>query len=42
MNEVVEVCMISWKTEYYGAAEPPVQCSECHLSGLTELPVFVT
>lgn len=24
------------RTEYYGAAEPPVRCGESHLSGLTE------
>ena len=24
------------KSEYYGAAEPPVRCGESHLSGLTE------
>lgn len=29
------------KTEYYGAAEPPVRCGESHLSGLTEPPHFV-
>ena len=29
------------KTEYYGAAEPPVRCGESHLSGLTEPPQFV-
>ena len=28
------------KTEYYGAAEPPVRCGESHLSGLTEPPQF--
>ena len=26
------------KSEYYGAAEPPVRCGESHLSGLTEPP----
>ena len=29
------------KSEYYGAAEPPVRCGESHLSGLTEPPQFV-
>ena len=24
------------KTDYYGAAEPPVRCGESHLSGPTE------
>ena len=27
------------KSEYYGAAEPPVRCGESHLSGLTEPPI---
>lgn len=26
----------AWKTDYYGAAEPPVRCGVSHLSGLTE------
>ena len=27
------------RSEYYGAAEPPVRCGESHLSGLTEPPI---
>ena len=32
---------VIYVSEYYGAAEPPVQCGESHLSGLTEPPHFV-
>ena len=28
------------RTEYYGAAEPPVRCGVSRLSGLTEPPVY--
>ena len=33
-NHIVSKGVI--KSEYYGAAEPPVRCGESHLSGLTE------
>ena len=29
------------KSEYYGAAEPPVRCGKSHLSGLTEPPCLI-
>ena len=34
-NILIEVL----SSEYYGAAEPPVRCSESHLSGPTEPPI---
>ena len=33
---MVQILEEKIKNEYYGAAEPPVQCGESHLSGLTE------
>ena len=38
---MTDLSIKSTRTEYYGAAEPPVRCGESHLSGLTEPPHFV-
>ena len=38
---ILEYKGLTIKSEYYGAAEPPVRCGESHLSGLTEPPHFI-
>ena len=35
-EKLAEILGFDSRTEYYGAAEPPVRCGESHLSGLTE------